>query len=880
MREYRLLNNNWKFTYGDKAWDSPEEITKWQDIGLPHSFGIPYFMEKEFYVGYGTYSKWFELSKEDCKNRILLKFFGVFQKAVVIVNGKQIGEHRGGYTPFLVELTGNVHPGQNHLIVRVDNLWDAALAPRGGEHQFNGGIYRDVQLILTAYSYIEEDGVSVQTTQLEKKNDNWHAELKIQTQVHASEAERICLSELSRESEKNVSDLKQVDLNGTDSMVLETCICEEKEVLTRALSPLNRKKADHSKSDNKKDDEKQLSQICQSISLTGITPWSPDTPKLYTVVSRVLCNGTELDCVRTSVGIRTVRFDKDEGFFLNGEHFSILGANVHQDHAGWADAVTRSGIRRDIQMIKECGMNTIRGSHYPHHPYFAQVCDEKGILFWSEMCFWGTGGDKQEGYWTASAYPPNESYQVAFEKNCLDQLEEMIHSQRNHPSIICWSMCNEVFFTDEPVKDKAKALIRKMVNRSHELDPSRPAAVGGAQRDGFDVLGDLAGYNGDGAALYHDPGFPNLVSEYGSSIETRPGTFSPRFTDGTEIDYPWRSGKILWCGFHHGSIFDGMGFMGMIDYYRLPLACWYWYREHLTGKKAPEAKQKGTPYQIRLSSDVSEFDANGQEDAWICAELLDKEGNPIANEIELTLTVVKGDGIFPTGKSITFSPENSSMLDGMAAIEFRSWYGGENVIRAEASGVKSAEISILAKGTPLPVNVVLNSMLPAPYVVGEPKRSKRYDEAKTHPVFVSSFKVSHEPYFVTADNDGCWMPETVDKVQGECLEKIDQMAESNEKKDWVMVDLEGVHSIGQAEVVFSEAADETWPETIFAQVCCDQKWEPIELKRKDGRYQSQKMCVMRYFKLDWNKTKRPVKQIHLWAGGENEQPKNNSNNRQ
>ena len=122
-------------------------------------------------------------------------------------------------------------------------------------------------------------------------------------------------------------------------------------------------------------------------------------------------------------------------------------------------------------------------------------------------------------------------------------------------------MCNEVFFTDAPVKDKAKELIRKMVERSHELDPSRPAAVGGAQRDGFDVLGDLAGYNGDGAALYHDPGFPSLVSEYGSSIETRPGKFEPRFTDGTEIDYPWRSGKILWCGFHHGSIFDGMGSM-------------------------------------------------------------------------------------------------------------------------------------------------------------------------------------------------------------------------------------------------------------------------------------------------------------------------------
>lgn len=835
MREYRLLNNNWKFTYGDKVGASPDEINRWQDIGLPHSFGIPYFMEKEFYLGYGTYSKWFELSKEDCKKRILLKFFGAFQKAVVVLNGKQIGEHRGGYTPFLVELTGNIRPGQNHLIVCVDNLWDATLAPRGGEHQFNGGIYRDMQLILTAYDYIEEDGVFVQTTQLKKEKDSWHAELKIGTQVHASE---------------------KSDLSEFDSMMLETCICEGKEVLARSVEPL----------------VMGNSEICQSISLTGITPWSPDTPKLYIVVSRVLCNGIECDCVRTSVGIRTVRFDKDEGFFLNGEHFSILGANVHQDHAGWADAVTRSGIRRDIQMIKECGMNTIRGSHYPHHPYFAQVCDEKGILFWSEMCFWGTGGDKQEGYWTASAYPPNESDQTAFEKSCLDQLEEMICTQRNHPSIICWSMCNEVFFTDAPVKDKAKELIRKMVERSHELDPSRPAAVGGAQRDGFDVLGDLAGYNGDGAALYHDPGFPSLVSEYGSSIETRPGKFEPRFTDGTEIDYPWRSGKILWCGFHHGSIFDGMGSMGMIDYYRLPLACWYWYREHLAGKSAPKPKKEGTPFQIRLSSDVNRFRANGQEDAWICAELLDQEGNPISNEIELTFTVEKGDGIFPTGKTITFSPEKKNMLDGLAAIEFRSWYGGENVICATADGVKSAKICIFADGEPKPKNTVLNPMLPPPYTVGEPKPKERYDEAKRHPVFADSFEIEHEPYFVTAEEEGSWMPKMSDSSK-----------HLSEQMHWVMVDLEGVRRINQLEVSFEDEPDtlekskKNLPETIVAELRSDLEWEKVILKRKKENqkgndckecYQAEEIYFTRYFRIDWNQTKLPVAQIHLWTGGE------------
>ena len=835
MREYRLLNNNWKFTYGDKVGASPDEINRWQDIGLPHSFGIPYFMEKEFYLEYGTYSKWFELSKEDCKKRILLKFFGAFQKAVVVLNGKQIGEHRGGYTPFLVELTGNIRPGQNHLIVCVDNLWDATLAPRGGEHQFNGGIYRDMQLILTAYDYIEEDGVFVQTTQLKKEKDSWHAELKIGTQVHASE---------------------KSDLSEFDSMMLETCICEGKEVLARSVEPL----------------VMGNSEICQSISLTGITPWSPNSPKLYTVVSRVSYNGILVDCVRTSVGIRTVRFDKDEGFFLNGEHFSILGANVHQDHAGWADAVTRSGIRRDIQMIKECGMNTIRGSHYPHHPYFAQVCDEKGILFWSEMCFWGTGGDKQEGYWTASAYPPNESDQTAFEKSCLDQLEEMICTQRNHPSIICWSMCNEVFFTDAPVKDKAKELIRKMVERSHELDPSRPAAVGGAQRDGFDVLGDLAGYNGDGAALYHDPGFPSLVSEYGSSIETRPGKFEPRFTDGTEIDYPWRSGKILWCGFHHGSIFDGMGSMGMIDYYRLPLACWYWYREHLAGKSAPKPKKEGTPFQIRLSSDVNRFRANGQEDAWICAELLDQEGNPISNEIELTFTVEKGDGIFPTGKTITFSPEKKNMLDGLAAIEFRSWYGGENVICATADGVKSAKICIFADGEPKPKNTVLNPMLPPPYTVGEPKPKERYDEAKRHPVFADSFEIGHEPYFVTAEEEGSWMPKMSDSSK-----------HLSEQMHWVMVDLEGVRRINQLEVSFEDEPDtlekskKNLPQTIVAELRSDLEWEKVILKRKKENqkgndckecYQAEGIYFTRYFRIDWNQTKLPVAQIHLWTGGE------------
>ena len=108
-------------------------------------------------------------------------------------------------------------------------------------------------------------------------------------------------------------------------------------------------------------------------------------------------------------------------------------------------------------------------------------------MFWSEMCYWGTGGPQQEGYWTSSAYPVYTEHQEAFETSCLTQLREMIRTNRNHPSILAWSMCNEVFFCNPAVKDKAKALLRRMVDAAHEADPSRVAAVGGVQRGGFDT---------------------------------------------------------------------------------------------------------------------------------------------------------------------------------------------------------------------------------------------------------------------------------------------------------------------------------------------------------------------------------------------------------
>src|ERR1039457_7517124 len=150
---------------------------------------------------------------------------------------------------------------------------------------------------------------------------------------------------------------------------------------------------------------------------------------------------------------------------LNGGHYYFKGANVHQDHAGWGDAVADSGFFRDVKLVKDAGFDFIRGSHYPHAPAFAAACDHIGILFWSENCFWGTAGSRSP--WGASAYPTNPDDEAGFEASVKASLRDMIRINRNHPSIIVWSMDNEVFFSDNRVMPKVQNFLRELMAYSH-----------------------------------------------------------------------------------------------------------------------------------------------------------------------------------------------------------------------------------------------------------------------------------------------------------------------------------------------------------------------------------------------------------------------------
>ena len=791
-RKYILLNRQWKFVYGDaaEAKESEFDDSGWYDIGLPHSFGIPYFMENEFYVGYGCYRKHLYVEKEWLGKCVSLEFQGVFQTTQVYVNGMLAGEHKGGYTAFQIPVSLFLREGDNVIFVRVNNLWDARIAPRAGEHVFNGGIYRDVSLIVTEPVHVAWYGTFVKTPKVSKQE----ALIRLETEVVNESSQPVQV--------KLVSRLEEAGKGSAQPMQAEWLVSQEKEgegLLSfsseRLLAP------------------GEAAVLVQEGILGNPKLWHPDTPELYHFQSELYTGEGLADEYGTEFGIRWFAFTPDRGFFLNGEHYRIHGANVHQDHAGWSDAVPHTGIERDVGMIKDCGMNFIRGSHYPHHTYFADVCDRLGILFWSENCFWGTGGPNEDGYWTASAYPVKEEDEEAFEASCAQTLTEMIRTNRNHPSIIVWSMCNEPFFSDIRVMDKAKELIRKLVRLTHELDPGRPAAVGGVQRGGFDRLGDLAGYNGDGATIFMDPGIPNFVSEYGSVVSDRPGKYAGGLRDGVEVEYVWRSGIARWCAFHHGSIFGDMGHMGMVDYYRLPLNAWYWYRKELLGMEPPERVSEGKPAGLTLTADREIISSDGTEDAHVVVTVTDENGRRVNAAPDILLEVVSGGGIFPTGKAFCFSAERGNLAEGMGAIEMRSYYAGEVLLRASAEGLTFAEIIIQVTGEEMWQGQELNLPQSPPERMGMPVRDHLNDIGRNRPVFFSSAREdSPARNIVDGEYGTCWQ------------------ADREEPGEWVMVDLEGSKEVAEVGIVFPRVAKVAY----VVELSDDQKqYETVYLSRED-----------------------------------------------
>ena len=319
-----------------------------------------------------------------------------------------------------------------------------------------------------------------------------------------------------------------------------------------------------------------------------------------------------------------------------------------------------------------------------------------------------------------------ESDQPAFEQSVLAQMKEMISIHRNSPSIACWSLSNEPFFCTTSVDEKMKNLLRAEIDSARKWDPTRQVAIGGAQRKDIDKLGKgaIAFYNGDGASRpdNQNPGVPNIVSEYGYPEGDRPNSFDPRWGDLVDgYNRPdWRSGQVIWCGFDHGTVAGyGLAKTGFIDYFRLPKRNYRWYVEaYKKGNRnpvEPELPREGIPARLGLKASQQTIGCtDGTDDAQIIVQILDADGRHISNSQPVTLTILKGPGEFPTGRSITFTPPTAKhwkevstnsqcdirIMDGEAAISFRSYHGGSTVIEATSEGLEPAQIVVDTKGMP------------------------------------------------------------------------------------------------------------------------------------------------------------------------------------
>jgi len=768
LREIQTINRNWKFFLGDRtgaelpAYDD----SKWDSVDLPHSFSLPYFLSKDFYAGYGWYRKTLDLPKEWRSKSLFLEFDGVFQEAEIFVNGRKATDHQGGYTGFSVDITKCMHPGLNKLSVRVNNRWNPRLAPRAGEHVFSGGIYRNVRLVVTDPLHVAWYGTDVTTPRVSVES----ATVAVKTEV--------------------VNDGDQAKSCTVNTALIDPAgkpVCEFESTQQVAAGTAA-----------------VFDQTSPAVSNPKL--WHPDHPYLYSVRTTVLESGKPVDRFVSPLGFRWFRWTADHGFFLNGEHYYFHGANVHQDHAGWGDAVTNAGAWRDVKLVKEAGFGFIRGSHYPHAPAFVEACDRLGVLFWSENCFWGTGGFKDDGYWDCSAYPIHAEDEKPFEESVRASLRDMIRIHRNHPAIVVWSMCNEPFFSHSEVMPKMRRLLDALVAYAHELDPTRPAAIGGAQRGKIYKLGDIAGFNGDGASIheYLNSGVASVVSEYGSTISDRPGKYEPGWGDLPHVPeqdkdkpYPWRfswrSGEVIWCGFDHGSIAGrAFGSMGLVDYFRIPKRPWYWYRNEYRKLPPPEWPVSGTPAGLKLTADKTTLkSADGTDDAQIVVTVVDAQGKPLNNAVPVTLTVESGPGEFPTGPSIAFEPNSDiDIRDGQAAIEFRSYYAGESVIRATAPGLQPAIIKISTEGAPLFVAGKTPPARSRPYVryVKSSQSSRQADSAlfgRDNPTRASSEAAGHSAAMANDGNPATYW-----------------QSADNQPTAWWQVDLERIVTISQIKLRF------------------------------------------------------------------------------
>jgi len=597
-RKTEDFDKGWKFFLGEAngAHNIAFSDLKWRDLTLPHDWSIEQkFDEKSptttsggaLAGGIGWYRKVFTIPETSKGKKIFIDFDGVYMNSEVWINGQYLSKRPYGYSSFRYELTPYLKFGaeKNLIAVKVNN------APQPNSRWYSGsGIYRNVWLITTDKIFVDHWGTVITTPIITEKVSTAHIETSI----------------------KNLAGFQP-------SLSVTTIIYDAsgKEV---------------AKNENRGMSMKDSSGIIkQDIDIANPLWWSVDKPFLYKAVTQISSNGKLFDEYSTTFGIRFFEFDADKGFSLNGKRMKINGVCDHHDLGCLGTAINYRALQRQLEILKAMGCNAIRTSHNPPAPELLELCDKMGFIVLDEAFdMWKMEKNKYD-------------YHLYWDEWHKKDLEDLVRRDRNHPSVIMWSIGNEINegwdTQDSTVNNHGYIIAKELGEIVHSLDLTRPitSALNNPNPNNPIYRSgalDLIGYNYDNnnVAKFHErfPGKKFLGTETVSALETRghydvylpsdsirrwPESWDKPFDKGNkdltvsaydQVSAPWGatheetwknykkydflSGQFIWTGF------DYIGeptpypwparssYFGIIDLAGFPKDIYYMYQSEWTDK--------------------------------------------------------------------------------------------------------------------------------------------------------------------------------------------------------------------------------------------------------------------------------------------------------
>lgn len=514
----------------------------WEKINLPHTPFVEPLVVLHQWQGICYYRKILNVSKKEIDKQLWLEFEGAMHLADVWVNGQHLIQHSGGYTPFVVDVTGMLHADRgNEILVRLDNR-NNPLIPPGKPLEtldfcYYGGLYRDVNLIVKHPVHITHPimanevaggGIFVTYPYVSKQE----AEIKVKTQVSnkVGTQRHLTIRHTLYEWSKKKGRGKKVAL------------VESPLVLAAGTTQHH----------------------TQQFTVNNPKLWYPDSPALYVLRTEVMDGRKVTDCEDTRIGIRRIEMTREKGFVINDKPLKLEGSNRHQEYPYVGNAISDQAQYRDMYQIRDNGFNTVRLGHYPQDPSVLEACDELGLLVIEPIPGWQFF-NKAHG----------------FVDHTYKDIRDLIRRDRNHPSVIMWETTLNESWPPKSWKDQA-------VRIAHEEFPGDQCYTSGDTYgyDGFDVC-----YN-DWKEGYNRPNTtskPGFIREY-YDYEFGGHYSTTRVTRGDgdyalmqnawnaqwshnryRAYYPWTIGGAVWSMYDYNrGCCDNICYSGLADLFRLP----------------------------------------------------------------------------------------------------------------------------------------------------------------------------------------------------------------------------------------------------------------------------------------------------------------------